>query len=71
MSFFAPTEGMDQETCDIFNEHFQKMRSQFESRLQTLNAINQELAWKVALIDESKKVSDMNVEELTVLLFAK
>ena len=62
---------MDQETCDIFNEHFQKMRSQFESRLQTLNAINQELAWKVALIDESKKVSDMNVEELTVLLFAK
>jgi hypothetical protein len=39
---------MDQETCDIFNEHFQKTRNQFESRLQTLNAINQELAWKIS-----------------------
>ena len=47
------------------------MRGQFESRLQTLNAINQELAWKVALIDESKKVSDMTVEELVELTFAK
>jgi len=27
VTFFAPTEGMDQETCDIFNEHFQKMRN--------------------------------------------
>ena len=62
---------MDQETCDIFNEHFQKMRNQFESRLQTLNAINQELAWKVALIDESKKVSDMTMEELVEMVFAK
>jgi hypothetical protein len=47
------------------------MRGQFESRLQTLNAINQELAWKVALIDESKKVSDMTTEELIELTFAK
>lgn len=70
-SFFSPTEGMDQETCNIFNEHFEKMRGQFESRLQTLNAINQELAWKVALIDESKKVSDMTTEELVELTFAK
>lgn len=62
---------MDQETCDIFNEHFGKLRTQFESRLQTLNAINQELAWKVALIDESKKVSDMTLEELVELTFAK
>jgi hypothetical protein len=71
VTFFAPTEGMDQETCDIFNEHFQKIRNQFESRLQTLNAINQELAWKVALIDESKKVSDMTMEELVEMVFAK
>jgi hypothetical protein len=39
-SFFSPTEGMDEETCNIFNEHFNKMRSQFESKLSTLNAIN-------------------------------
>ena len=70
-SFFSPTEGMDEETCNIFNEHFQKMRTQFESKLASLNAINQELAWKVALIDESKKVSDMTAEELIELTFAK
>lgn len=70
-SFFSPTEGMDEETCAIFNEHFSKMRAQFESKLATLNAINQELAWKVALIDEAKKVSDMTAEELIEMIFAK
>lgn len=39
-SFFSPTEGMDEETCTIFNEHFSKMRAQFESKLSMLNAIN-------------------------------
>ena len=62
---------MDEETCNIFNEHFSRLRNQFEQKLQTLNAINQELAWKVALIDESKKVSDMTAEELIELTFAK
>lgn len=62
---------MDEETCNIFNEHFAKMKQQFEAKLSTLNAINQELAWKVALIDESKKVSDMTAEELIELTFAK
>ena len=47
------------------------MRKQFETKLSTLNAINQELAWKVALIGESKKVGDMTVEELIELAFAK
>jgi hypothetical protein len=47
------------------------MKSQFESKLNALNAINQELAWKVAIIDDSKKVSDMTAEELIELTFVK
>ena len=70
-SFFSPTEGMDEETCGIFNDSFHKIKSQFESKLAALNAINQELAWKVSLVDESKKVSDMTARELIELTFAK
>jgi len=62
---------MDEETCQIFNDHFAKMRTQFENRLTTLNAINQELSWKVALIDETKKIGNMTTEELIELTFAK
>ena len=62
---------MDEETCGIFNDSFHKIKSQFESKLAALNAINQELAWKVSLVDESKKVSDMTARELIELTFAK
>lgn len=62
---------MDEETCSIFNEHFQKLKVDFESRLNILNEVNQELSWKVALIDESKKISEMNSQELIELTFSK
>lgn len=70
-SFFQPTEGMDEETVGIFNETFSRMKAQFESKLAALNAINQELAWKVGLVDDSRKVADMSSRELVELLFAK
>lgn len=69
--YFTPTEGLDQETCKIFNDYFQKLKHDFETRLHVLNSLNQELSWKVALIDESKKVSEMNSQELIELTFAK
>ena len=47
------------------------MKAQFESKLGALNAINQELAWKVSLVDDSKKVGDMTSRELVELLFTK
>ena len=33
--------------------------------------MNQELSWKVAIIDESKKIAEMNTNELIELVFAK
>jgi len=62
---------MDEETCGIFNETFTRMKGQFESKLAALNAINQELAWKVSLVDDSRKVGDMTPRELIELLFTK
>ena len=69
--FFTPTEGLDEETCSIFNKYFMKLKNDFEFKLNTLNNINQEMSWKVALIDESKKISEMNSMELIELTFTK
>ena len=69
--YFSPTEGLDEETCRIFNEYLTKLRNEFSNKLQTLNDLNQDLLRKVALIDESKKISEMNSEELIELCFAK
>lgn len=69
--YFKPTEGMDEDTCAIFNNYFMKLKNDFEGKLNTLNDINKELSWKVALIDESKKISEMNSQELIELTFTK
>lgn len=36
-----------------------------------LNEVNKDLSWKVALIDESKKIAEMNSSELVELAFTK
>ncbi|CDW89079.1 UNKNOWN [Stylonychia lemnae] len=69
--FFTPTEGLDNDTCQIFNKYFMKLKNDFETRLNILNNVNQDLSWKVALIDESKKISEMNSMELIEMVFTK
>lgn len=69
--YFSPTEGLDEDTCLIFNKYFMKLKNDFETRLNILNEVNQEMSWKVALIDESKKISEMNTMELIELTFSK
>lgn len=69
--FFSPTDGLDEETCKIFNNFLGKLKNEFESKLKVMNNINTELARKVAIIDESKKISEMNSEELIELTFTK
>jgi hypothetical protein len=41
--FFSPTEGMDEETCKIFNDYLGKLKNEFETKLRTLNTLNMEL----------------------------
>ena len=69
--YFSPTEGLDEETCKLFNNYFSRLRGDFESRLSVLNQVNKDMSWKVALIDESKKVAEMNSNELIELAFTK
>lgn len=69
--YFSPTEGLDAETCKVFNDFLSKLKNEFESKLKYLNAINVEMQRKIALIDESKKISEMNTEELIELTFTK
>ena len=69
--YFSPTEGLDAETCKVFNDYLSKLKNDFETKLKSLNILNLELQRKVALIDESKKISEMNSEELIELTFTK
>jgi len=41
---FEPTEGLDPETCLIFNEYTKRLRSIFETRMNILSALNADMS---------------------------
>jgi len=57
--FFQPTEGLDADTCKVFNEYTQRLRTTFESKMHTLSDMNFDLSQKVALYESEKKVSEL------------
>jgi hypothetical protein len=62
--FFSPTEGLDDEICDLFNEHVEDLKTQYEQRMHLLSDLNFDLARKVTLYESRKQVDDMSSDEL-------
>jgi len=69
--FFTPTEGLEQEICDLFNEHCNDLKTQYEDKMNLLSDLNFDLARRVHLYESRKQVDDMNSEELVQMAFVR
>ena len=68
---FHPTNGLDPEVCEQFNDYTKRMRETFESRMKVLSDLNDQYCIKLALYQSDKQVSDLTAVELVAMAFLR
>lgn len=68
---FEPTDGLDPEICQTFNDYTRRLRETFETRMNILSGINEDITQKLALLQVQKQVHEMTASELVNLAFLR
>lgn len=69
--YFEPTQGLDEETCKVFNEYTARLRDNFSQRMETLASLNAKMEFKLQLFQNEKNVSELTALELVGMAFLR